>query len=268
MLDVHTVIDYLWNEIGLYVEPSAVQEFWEHSRRHNQPWALEHPASDSHVPLGLYGDSAKITTAFNSDKVVGLFFNLPLWRPRSIRASRFLIFAIEESKLWGPHTLNVAFQHITWSVNCLFDGRRPATDPLGRTMPSSDKYSGWVCKDQTKFAVTELRGDQLWQKQCFRFTASWVWTSARVCHACDARAHGPGSHDRLYYDFDGWVPHEFSQEQFLAQRMPTRFLCSLAACMLCSNLVPEFRNFPRLLNFYFAWVSQRQFERTASKART
>ena len=222
MLDVHSVVDYLWNIVKVRIPKCDVQEFWTHCRNHGQPWAVQHPASDSHVPIGLYGDSAKISTAFNSDKVLGLFFNFPLWRPRTIRATRFLIFAIEESKLWGPHTMNTVLARVTWSVNYLFEGIRPTHDPYGKKLAKSE---GWICEDHTKMAVVEIRGDQLWQKQCFKFTASWIWTSARVCHACDARAHGPGSEDRLYWSFDAWLPFEFSNAQFLARRMPSRGLC-------------------------------------------
>ena len=225
MLDPHTILGYLWNDVKLRVPTEEVREFWSHARAHKEPWAMSHPASDLHVPIGLYGDSAKISTAFNSDKVLGVFMSLPLWRPRKIRTSRFLLFAIEESKLWGRHTLDSVLARVTWSVNCLFEGMRPSKDLYGKEMPQAALFDGWICKDRTRFAVTELRGDQLWQKTLFRFTASWVWTSARVCHACDARAHGPGSENRLYWQFESWLPEEFSNEQFLARRMPSRGLC-------------------------------------------
>ncbi|CAE7784621.1 unnamed protein product, partial [Symbiodinium sp. CCMP2456] len=205
MLDPHSVIAYLWNIIGVQVPSKDVQTFWHHSRQHRQPWALEHPATDRHIPIGIYGDAAKIPTAFNADKILGIFINLPLWRPTSIRASRFLIFAVEESKLWGTHTLSAVLERIVWSLNLLFEGKRPTVDPQGNDMPDPFKFYGWVCRDKSVFALTEIRGDQLWHKQIFRFSASWVWTSQKVCHACDARAHGPESQDRLYFNFDAWI---------------------------------------------------------------
>ena len=225
MLDVHSVVDYLWNEIGLRVPKASIKEFWHHSREFCQPWAVEHEASDVHCPLGLYGDSAKVSTAFSSDKIVGIFLNFPLWRPKAIRFSRFLLFAIEESKLDGPHTLMGVFNRIRWSVNLLFSGQRPQVDPQGEPLKNSHLFEGWICRNREVFALTEVRGDQLWQKQTFRYTASWIWTSARVCHACDARAHGPQSADRLYFNFDAWLAHEFDKTQFLARRMPERNLC-------------------------------------------
>ena len=231
LLDVHSVVDYLWNTVGLRIPMCHVQEYWRHARDHGVPWALEHEASEQHIPLGLYGDSAKISTTFNSDKVVGVFFNFPLWRPHSIRASRYLLFAIEESKLWGPRTLAAVFARITWSVNLLFEGRRPSMDPQGRRLPDPGRYDGMICCDRSVFAVTEIRGDQLWQKQTFRWSASWIWTSAKVCHACDARAQGEGATNCLYWDFDAWLPYEFNNTQFLARRMPSRFLC----CLVCTS---------------------------------
>ena len=239
VLDVHSVVAYLWNDIGLRVPQDAIKEFWHHSRQFGQPWAIEHEASDAHCPLGLYGDSAKICTAFDSDKVVGVFLNLPLWRPKSIRFSRFLLFSIEESKLDGPHTLNCIFNRISWSVNLLFSGRRPQVDPQGRPFTDSHLFDGWVCRNRQLFALTEIRGDQLWHKQTFRYLASWVWTSARVCHACDARAHGPGSADRLYFRFQDWLPTEFTRVEFLARRMPQQNICYFSrygACVFAMTL--------------------------------
>ena len=229
MLDPHRVVEYLWNTVGIRIPQAYIREFWHHSRQFKQPWAVNHEASDEHCPLGLYGDSAKITTTFGSDKMVGIFLNLPLWRPKSIRDSRYLLFAVEESKLHGPHTLMAIMQRITWSVNCLFSGRRPTEDPAGVELRDAKQLDGWICQTRDKFALTEVRGDQLWQKQTFRYTASWTWTSSRVCHACDARAHGPDSQDRLYFHFDTWLPHEFDHVQFLARRMPARNLCSVVA---------------------------------------
>ena len=134
MLDVHSVVEYLFNTVGVQVPKYAIREFWNHSRSFNQPWAVNHEASDEHCPIGLYGDGAKFSTAFSSDKVVGLYMSFPLWRPTSIRASRYLLFSIEESKLHGPHTLIPVFQRISWSVNVLFHGRRPAQDPSGKPL--------------------------------------------------------------------------------------------------------------------------------------
>ena len=208
MLDPHAVVAYLWNTLGVKVASEHVREFWEHARRQKDPAAVAHPASNAHVPLGLYGDSARVSSSYDSDKVLGIYLNLPLWRPQPIRYSRFLLFAIEEKRLWKHHTVDAILRRITWSLNLLFTGKMPSEE--------------LICRDGTCFAVTEIRGDQLFHKETFRFTSSWTWKSVKVCYKCDARSKGPGP---LYWDFDAWTGTEFSCNEFLSERMPSRLLC-------------------------------------------
>ena len=208
MLDPHAVIAYLWNTLGLELASEHVREFWEHARQHLDPAAVAHPASNAHVPLGIYGDSARISNSYESEKVLGIYLNIPLWRPRPIRYSRFLLWAMDDKKLWKHHTLDVVLRRITWSLNLLFSGKLPSGES--------------ICRDGTCFAVTEIRGDQLFHKEIFRFTSSWTWKSVKVCFKCDARSKAPGP---LYWDFDEWVRTEFCRDEFLSKRMPQRQLC-------------------------------------------
>ena len=221
MLDPHEIIAYLFNEIQVQIPEAAVCEYWQHSRTLQEPWATCHPASPNHIPLGFYGDSARIDTTFASNKVLGIFLNLPLWRPKSIRYSRFLIFAIEEKFCWKSFTLDTILRRVVWSLNLLYTGEMPLVDFRGAVLPTPSRNS--ICHNGAKFAVTEIRGDQLFHKEIFRFTSSWTWKSLRVCHKCDARSRG----DCLYYAFDDWLPTEFSLEQFLALRMPQRNLSAM-----------------------------------------
>ena len=48
--------------------------------------------SRNRVPLGFYGDSAQLLTRVRKEKLTCFFLNLPLFRPRSIRCSRFLLW--------------------------------------------------------------------------------------------------------------------------------------------------------------------------------
>ena len=203
------------------IPEAAVHEYWQRARTLQEPWATCHPASPSHIPIGIYGDSARIDTTFASEKVFGLFISLPLWRPRSIRYSRFLIFGIEEMHCWKHFTVDAVLRRVVWSLNLLFTGAMPLVDFQGTVLPTPARSS--ICENDARFAVTEIRGDQLFHKEIFRFTSSWTWKSLRVCYKCDARSRG----DCLYYTFDDWLPTEFTLEQFLAQRMPQRNLSAL-----------------------------------------
>ena len=93
VLDPLSVLDYLFNKIKISIPDALVQQYWSHYRSPEiqSPWAMDHPASDHHIPLGLYGDACRIRPG---EKMIGIFLSLPLWRPRSIRSSRFLLAAV------------------------------------------------------------------------------------------------------------------------------------------------------------------------------
>ena len=227
MLDPHSVVAYLVNIIGVQIPAHDVAAYWGHARAHGEAWVTNHPATSEHIPLGLYGDEARFSTTFSQDKVLGIFLNMPLWRPRSIRASRFLLFGIEEKKLYKHFTLDAVLRRIVWSINLLFDGMLPQVDHAGKHIRGASP--GHICKDASRFALTELRGDQLFHKQIFRWKASWTWTSLKVCHKCQAASRG--AHN-LYYDWDNWTSSEFrSFEEWLAERMPNAHIRPWAALM-------------------------------------
>ena len=216
MLDPHSVVAYLVNVIGLKIPPEDVATYWNRARALGEAWATCHPASSRHIPVGIYGDEARFNTTFSQEKVLGLFMNLPLWRPKSIRASRFLIFALEENKLYKHFTLDAVLRRIVWSINLLFDGWMPQVDHVGQPIPGARRSR--ICTDGSIFALSELRGDQLFHKQLFRWKASWTWTALKVCHKCEARSRGG---DGLYYHWDNWASTEFgSFEEWLGKRMP------------------------------------------------
>ena len=227
MLDPHSVVAYLLNTIGVQIPAEDVAAYWDHARAHGEAWVTHHPATVQHIPLGLYGDEARFSTTFSQDKVLGIFLNMPLWRPRSIRASRFLLFGLEEHKLYKNFTLDAVFRRIVWSINLLFDGVLPQVDHAGKPIPRASH--GPICRDGSVFALTELRGDQLFHKQIFRWKVSWTWTSLKVCHKCEAQSRGT---HQLYYHWDNWTSTEFqSFQEWLAERMPNAHIRHWAAVM-------------------------------------
>ena len=198
VLDPHKLIHHLFTKVGMRIDPLAVKEFW-HIKRNvaKEPWAMESPASDMHIPLASYGDSCRIHNG--PTKMLGLFISLPLWKAKSTRCSRFCIWACEESRLWKRSTLDTVLQRVTYSLNLLYEGL--------------DEY-GQVLAGGCKFTCTELRGDWLWHKECFGFSSSWNWRRKKdICYRCTARAEGPCS--TLY--FNHWDEHPSWHEYGLAE---------------------------------------------------
>lgn len=95
MMYPHEIIAFLYKS-GLKIDMKDVQTYWRTSRANKEPWAVFSKASEAHVPLGFYGDGATITTKYGKqESVAGLFMNLVLWSPQSVRSSRFLLCCIE-----------------------------------------------------------------------------------------------------------------------------------------------------------------------------
>ena len=95
----HRILTYLMDEVGIEVDDDEIEEFWTHSRTLGEPWAVDRPASNRHIPLGIHGDGARLWTTYNVEKVVAVYMNLILFRPASVRHSRFMLFSMPREKL-------------------------------------------------------------------------------------------------------------------------------------------------------------------------
>lgn len=202
----HRVVSYLIDEVGVVISEADCVEFWRHAIEFKQPWALGFEPNDpdrmKRVPLGLYGDGAQLITRYKVEKQVAIFFNFVLYRPRSIRSSRYLLFTMDEAKLFSNRTLNAVYRRLVWSFEALFHGRNPSSGPHGKPLgPKDAQRAGQpIVRSGRKFCVTEFRGDWKWHRDTFHFVASWQGN--QICYQCPARSvndMGPGY---LY-----WNPH-------------------------------------------------------------
>lgn len=217
ILDVHSIMHYLVDTCGLRIPDSAVRKYWNHNRIHGERWAQD--VDPLTLPLGLFGDGATMRTAFGAESLVGIFANLILWTPPSIRHSRFLLFCIPEDKLWGFHTLNKALRRISWSFDCLIHGRHPTVGVYGEPLTGSlQKLSGRPFS--RKYALTEVRGDWSWLKKIFRWERT-SWNSIQVCHMCRAKSASANPRDLYWsYHHNDWnSPLTF--QEYLDERMPS-----------------------------------------------
>ena len=231
-LDPHLVVNFLYNSCGLHISQTDVREYWMRSKSTGAPWATQMPDlgpnDKGFIPLGLYGDSARVKTAVGQENVAAWFFNLVLWRPRSIRASRFLVFAIPEEKLHQHWTMLRIMARITWSMNLLWDGLFPSTGPFGEVLsPRLQRLANTpITWGHDRFQVSEIRGDWAWLKKIFRFYHC-SWNGVMMCHFCGALSQS-SDWSKLYWNFTSntWQQSKFDLVQFLSQRMPPSGICT------------------------------------------
>ena len=228
MVYPHRILAFLFDQVELEMPSCDVQTFWNHSRTVGEPWACDHPATEWHVPVGLHGDGAKLWTQYRIEKYVAVWLNLPLFRPRSVRHSRFLLFSLPKWKIIKNRSLNVFWRKIVWSLNAAFTGMNPCVGPGGQALTGGhlERAGHPICKSQRKFALTELRGDWEWHRDVWRFSASWQ--SQVVCFRCPAVTRG--NEPYVYYNNSStcrWLPEEFTLNQFVSRRLKEKQLCAL-----------------------------------------
>ena len=229
ILDPHSIISYLFEEGKLDIPQHHVERYWRHHADHGERWAQTVPNRQM-IPLGLFGDAAWVRTEFGATNYVGIFMNVVLFKPKSVRASRFLLFMIAEDELWSHHTLDTVLRRITWSLNCLYDGAHPSLDPWGRELPQclAVLANQPITTSGLRFCTTEIRGDWSWHKKIWRFEKT-SWNAIRVCHWC--RAVADGEWCDVYWNVSttsSWHNTTFTLDEFMEERMPRRGICNLA----------------------------------------
>lgn len=223
IMDIHTIIAFL-EKSGLQISQHSLREYWSHHQQVGETWA-QHGEHDR-IPLGIYGDSARCATTFGFINLIGIFCNVILWKPKAVKYSRFLVFAIPEQSLWRHHTLNVVYRRICWSLNCLYDGLHPHKGPYEEDLPAHlAALSG--SNFANRYMVTEIRGDWQWHKKVWRFEKC-SWIAVNMCHQCPAKSVSNNPRD-LYWMFDdnSWEDCPFTTDQFIAERIPSRGICPL-----------------------------------------
>lgn len=241
VLDPLSVISYLFNEIGLCIPPEHVRQYWSHYRSEeiSAKWAMQHPASNDHIPLGLYGDACKIRAG---EKMIGIFLNLPLFRPQSIRCSRFLLVAVQEEHTCGRQTLDALYRYIVWRLNLAFDGKFPVTNiDGGPLLPRDSARAGQPIAQGKQFALTEIRGDWVWFKDSFGFRSSWKGGSRYpVCFKCEARVIEPYLYYKVKPDSSVWGTEYDNLADFIINQMPRNPRVLVKCVCRCRSYSCEF----------------------------
>ena len=151
LLDPSEVLAYLVDDVGLACPQEEQTRYWNFHRTHLE----DHPASDQHVPVSLYGDDVQINR--QGDSITGLYLNLTLFRPKKVRCTHYCIWAMRTHLVAGCFTLWPILAFIVASLNKAFHG---------------------AGKSGTKFALAELKGDWPWLRKILRFAPSFTGNSA------------------------------------------------------------------------------------------
>ena len=214
-IDIHELLAYLHNEVGVVAPEQKVEEYWAHLRSVGMPFAVGHPGTNSHVPFSIYGDETVIGQDPH-DKVLGIFISLTLFRPKSVRHGQFLVFAIHADRILNENlaTLTPVLRHLVWSANIAFDGVFPHVTMDGLPLPAKKQARAGAPIGRC-FACCEIKGDWKWHEKWLRLERTPV--SIRPCYMCDAE----GKDNRMkYYDFSEnapWIETELDTPGFIAR---------------------------------------------------
>ena len=212
----HRILEYLISECKLTIPDSQVEKYWKHLEEVGDEIALESKefrriARAPVWPIGIHGDEAAIGLVnAPSNKVVGIFLNVVLFRPTATRLSRYLLWAIETEKIWN-----------------VMDTYFPVLDLITQSLIRCAEQG--VCG--RRMLLTEIRGDQVWFRQIFRHRAYWI--GDHICFRCKATTHATNLNYAIYDSENGWSTTIRSTDEFIEEEL-SRPLCYSAGmvCML------------------------------------
>ena len=206
----HQVLAYLFETVGVEISQAAVDEYWSHCKQYC-PWASSSEMDGAHLPISLYGDSARYGQNYDMSKVTGCFMSLVLWRPKSTRMSQFLLWNLDGQLSLGSRSHNPLFAAIVRSLNAAFYGRTPN----GASLPH-------------KFCVTQYKGDWEFHWQTWRLAR--YWKTRYICWRCDAENHHLARHSMAdVSEAPSWRATELSHNQFVVSCMKPDEICTLIA---------------------------------------
>jgi len=172
----YDITKYLIGECGLKIDDTLLSKYWRHKETTLDPLAVAtrnyRQMAGTVWPLGFYGDEAAMGLVnAPMHQIFGLYMNVPLYRPRSTRLSRFLLFSVEVEKIISvEETIYPVLEAIVESFNQL--------------------TSVGVCG--LRFLVSEIRGDQAFFRMMFKHR-SW-WTATKMCfRVVQLLPQGPGT---------------------------------------------------------------------------
>ena len=199
MTSPEDLLRYLFGNVGVELPDVEIKKYWDHCKATNCGWS--HMSEGDHIPVALYGDSAKFSAI--GEKITCCFMSLPLWFPRAARRRIFLLFALESYRMvGGGQTLYPFYRKIVQSMWKLYEDGIQVECPDGQIR-------------RLRFVVTELKGDWEWHVDSMSLQRSW--RNSEFCWRCTV-SKTPSPISPSYVDFQDhpdWMRTEFTQAQFL-----------------------------------------------------
>ncbi|CAE7805970.1 unnamed protein product [Symbiodinium necroappetens] len=162
----------------------------------------------SHIPVTIYGDTARYGTGFDQSKVTGCFLSLVLWRPKSTRMSQFLLWNLNGERSLGWKSHNPLYLAVVNSMNKAFEGFTWEGAQLNR-----------------KFCVTQIKGDWEYHWQTWRLRR--YYKTRFICWRCDAENHADAAHSMTdVSEHPTWQATELSHNQFVVEGMQDNHVCA------------------------------------------
>ena len=223
----HRLMGYVFNECGLDIPMDVVNRFWDCAISGGEGFASV--ASRNRIPLGFYGDAAQLTHKIQGriQKMLCFFCNVVIFRPKSIRYSRFLLWSCDTAMLYKTRTVNTVLRWLVWSFNALYHGKHPMNRPGNRplSLAETSRAGMWITTKRHQFQVVELRGDWEYHKMIWQFLCSWKGgVNVGICYRCPAMAKSDDA-GLLYWNMDDdctWCHDEFDTVEYLSKRLPSR----------------------------------------------
>ena len=214
----HRILAYLVDELGLKISDAALAKYWSHCKTFCS-WARHPDLDGSHIPLTLYGDTARYGTGFDQSKVTGCFLSMVLWRPKSTRTSQWLLWSLDNELSLGWKSHNPLYFAIVQSLNAVFDGLTPEGTKLSN-----------------KYVVTQIKGD--WEYHYHTWRLCRWWKTRWICWRCDAENHPRARHSMCdLSDNPSWAQTQHSHNYFVVHGMKENHVCAFA-CTYLAYTVP------------------------------
>ena len=209
---------------GLKISDAALAKYWSHCKTFCS-WARHPDLDGSHIPLTLYGDTARYGTGFDQSKVTGCFLSMVLWRPKSTRTSQWLLWSLDNELSLGWKSHNPLYFAIVQSLNAVFDGLTPEGTKLSN-----------------KYVVTQIKGD--WEYHYHTWRLCRWWKTRWICWRCDAENHPRARHsmcdlsDNPSLGTDAAFPQLFRGAWY--ERKPRLCFCLHLFSIYCSYFAPRY----------------------------
>lgn len=173
MYDPHAVLTYLFDECNLHIDQRTIQKYWAEAASRGCPWAQNETGDDCRIPVKIFGDDCVYDERLT--KCYALVLSLPLWRPKSARNSRFILWAQKSTEFIGFEGLQPLLARMVWSLNLVYDQK--------------------LEKSGHRFSVCEIGGDWSWNR--FFWEMAPHWNSHDPCPFCNVKKFGPTGYGQM-----------------------------------------------------------------------